>query len=328
MTKKNVIFVSGIVAGILTLAGQGAIAETLTWDMPTPYGETNFHTVNIKTFADDVKEATGGKLNIIVHSGGSLIKHPEIKNAVRSAQVPIGEFLLSRLSNENPVFGVDSVPFLASNYDQAQKLWVASKGRTAALLERQGLKVLFAVPWPPQGLYAKKEINTIEDLKGVKFRAYNAATERVAQLANAVPTQVEVPDIPQAFATGRIAAMITSPSTGANTKAWDFVSNFYHTQAWLPKNITVVNAKAFGELDKATQDAVMAAAKVAETRGWKASMAETDSKITVLKKNGMNVEKPSPMLESSFREIGKTMTSEWVEQAGSDGAAILDAYRL
>lgn len=314
--------IAGVAVATFTWSAQAG-----TWDMPVPYGENNFHTVNIKAFADDVRKATGGKLDIKVHSGGSLVKHPEIKNAVRSAQVPIGEFLLSRLSNENPVFGVDSVPFLASDYGQAKKLWAASKGQTEALFERQGLMILFAVPWPPQGIYAKKSINAIGDLKGLKFRAYNAATERVAQLAGAVPTQVEVPDIPQAFATGRVEAMITSPSTGANTKAWDYVSNFYHTQAWMPKNITVVNAKAFAKLDKATQDAVMAAAKAAEARGWKASMAETDAKIAVLKKNGMKVLAPSAKLTSDLQAIGKTMTSEWAKKAGSDGTAILDAYK-
>lgn len=319
-------YLRSLAAGAV-VAGFSWTAQAATWDMPTPYGETNFHTVNIKKFADDVKAATGGKLDIKVHSGGSLIKHPEIKNAVRGGQVPIGEFLLSRLSNESPVYGVDSVPFLASNYDQARKLWQASKAKTEELLKRQGLQVLYAVPWPPQGLYAKKDVGSLADLKGLKFRAYNAATERVAQLAGAVPTQIEVPDIPQAFATGRVEAMITSPSTGANTKAWDYVSNFYHMQAWMPKNIIVVNAKAFAKLDKGTQDAVMAAAMTAEMRGWEASKAETDSKIAMLKKNGMKVSPPSSALTGELQKIGETMTMEWAKQAGGDGAAILDAYR-
>jgi len=295
--------------------------------MPTPYGDNNFHTINIKQFADDVKAATGGALTITVHSAGSLIKHPEIKNAVRGGQVPIGEFLLSRLSNENAVFQIDSIPFLAVNYADAARLWAASRPAIEKLLDRQGLKVLFAVPWPPQGLYAKKEINTVADLKGLKFRAYNTATERLAQLAGAVPTQVEVPDIPQAFATGRVAAMITSPSTGANTKAWDFVSNFYHTQAWLPKNVAVVNEKAFARLDKKTRAAVLDAAAKAEARGWEASKAETADKIAVLKKNGMTVRDPSPALADGLKKIGATMTEEWLAKTGDTGAAILKAYR-
>lgn len=314
-------------AGALTLGlSFPAFAQT-KWDMPTPYGETNFHTQNIIKFAEGVKAATNGELTIAVHSGGSLIKHPEIKNAVRSGQVAIGEFLLSTLANENPVFGVDSVPFLANSYDAAAKLWKASRERTEEALAKQGLTILFAVPWPPQGVYAKKELNTIQDLKGVKFRAYNAATERLAQLAGAVPTQIEVPDIPQGFATGRVDAMITSPSTGANTKVWDFLTHYYDTQAWLPKNIVVVNKVIFDALDEASRNALLDAAKAAEARGWEASKQETAIQTKTLADNGVNVAMPSEALAASMREIGETMTEEWLEQAGADGKTIIDSYK-
>ena len=186
--------------------------------------------------------------------------------------------------------------------------------------------VLFSVPWPPQGLYSKSEINKLGDLKGVKFRAYNTATEKLAKLAGAVPTQIEVPDIPQAFSTGRVDAMITSPSTGANSKAWDFVKNYYDTQAWLPKNIVVVNKRAFRSLDKNVQQAVNTAAKAAETRGWQMSMKETADKTAALKQNGMTVHTPTPELMAGLKGIGKEMTDEWKKKAGADGQAILDAY--
>ena len=190
-------------AAAAAFAASPALAQT-KWDMPTPYPDANFHTQNIAKFADDAKRATNGGLEIKIHSNGSLFKHPEIKNAVRGGQVPIGEFLLSRLANENAVFEVDSVPFLATSYDDAKRLWAASRSATEKLLDKEGLMVLFSVPWPPQGLYAKSQVNAIDDLKGVKFRAYNTATEKLAKLAGAVPTQIEVPDIPQAFSTGQI----------------------------------------------------------------------------------------------------------------------------
>jgi len=313
----------GLGAAVALTAGTAAAAN---WDMPTPYGATNFHTVNIMKFAEDVKKATGGKLTIKVHPGGSLIKHPEIKNAVRNGQVPIGEFLLSRLSNENAVYQVDSIPFLASSYGAARKLWDASRGPIEKQLAKQRLKVLYAVPWPPQGLYAKKNVNSVGQLKGIKFRAYNSAMERLAQLSGMVATQVEVPDIPQAFSTGRVDAMITSPSTGANTKAWDFVSHFHHTQGWLPKNVVVVNARAFAKLPAAQQAALMAAAKTAEKRGWAASQAETSAKIAVMKKNGMSIVTPSATLMTGLKKIGGMMTEEWKKKAGADGAMILKAY--
>ena len=314
-------------AGVLAAGLAVSAARAASWDMPTPYGDKTFHTVNIRQFADDVAKATGGKLKINVHSAGSLIKHPEIKNAVRRGLVPIGEVLMSRLSNEDPVFAVDSIPFLATNYDEAKKLWAASRPVIEKKLAAQGLKLLFAVPWPPQGIYARKEIRRVEDLKGLKMRAYNATTERLAKLAGAVPTQVEVPDIPTAFSTGRVEAMITSPSTGANSKAWDFVKYFHHTQAWLPKNMVIVNAGAFAKLPADQQQAVLTAARTAEARGWEMSKKETAEKIAILKKNGMVVVTPTPELMAGLKKIGATMTAEWEKQAGADGAAILKAYR-
>ncbi|MXN63498.1 C4-dicarboxylate ABC transporter substrate-binding protein [Stappia sp. GBMRC 2046] len=303
-----------------------AFAET-KWDMPTPYGDNNFHTMNIAEFAGDVGEATGGSLTIQVHSAGSLFKHPEIKNAVRKGLAPIGEVLISRLSNEDPIFGLDSVPFLATSYDDAKKLYDASRPLLEKKLEEQGLQLLFAVPWPPQGIYAKKEVTSLDDLKGVKFRAYNAATEQIAQLAGAVPTQVEVPDIPTAFSTGRVDAMITSPSTGANTKAWDFLSHYHDTQAWLPKNMVIVNKAAFDALSDDEKKAVLDAAAEAETRGWEASKTETADKTKVLSDNGITVVAPSDALMGGFAEIGATMVEEWKASAGDEGAAVIDAYR-
>ncbi|TWI90171.1 extracellular solute-binding protein (family 7) [Roseibium hamelinense] len=230
------------------------------------------------------------------------------------------------MSNEDPVFGVDSVPFMANSYDAAWKLYQASKPVLEEKLSEQGLQLLYTVPWPPQGIYAKKDINTIDDLKGLKFRAYNASTERMAQLAGAVPTQVEVPDLPTAFSTGRVEAMITSPSTGANSKAWDFLSHYYDTQAWLPKNMVIVNKRAFDGLSDAEKAAVLEAAAAAETRGWEASKAETADKTKILEDNGIKVSAPSDALQSSLQDIGATMVGEWKDSAGDDGAVIVEAF--
>ncbi len=304
----------------------GALAET--WDMPTPYPDATFHTVNIHQFAEDVKAASNGDLEINVHSAGSLFKHKEIKKAVRSRQVAIGEFFMGLLANENPVFAMDTLPFLATDYAEAEKLWGVTKPRITELLEQQGLMVLFSVPWPPQGLYAKKEINAADDLKGIKFRAYNASTTRLAELSGAVPTQIEVADLAQAFATGRIEAMITSPSTGVSSKAWDYLSYFHHTQAWIPKNVVVINKAAFEGLSSATQKAVLSAAAKAEARGWDMSRAETDEKIAILKQNGVNIITPSASLMGSLREFGATMSAEWAAKAGDEGQALLKQYGM
>lgn len=307
--------------------GLTSTSQAATWDMPTPYPDKTFHTQNIIEFAKDVETATGGALKIKVHSAGSLFKHPEIKNAVRGGQVPLGEFFLSRLSNEHAAFGADSQPFLATNYDDAANLWNAQRGVVAKLLDKQGLMPLFSVPWPPQGLYTKKEIKTVDDLKGIKFRAYNATLETFAKKIGAAPTQVEVPDIPQAFATGRVEAMITSPSTGANSKAWDFVTHFTDIQAWVPKNIVVVSKKAFRKLDKATQEAVLAAAATAETRGLEMSKKETSEKIQIMKDNGVIIVTPSSELMTGLKAVGADMLVDWQKAAGAEGEELLKSYK-
>lgn len=294
--------------------------------MPTPYDEGNFHTVNIKQFVDEVQAATKGKLEIRVHSNGSLYSHPEIKNAVRWGQVPIGEFLLSRLSDEDAVFEIDAVPFLASTYEKASYLWEASKPAIASLLDQQGLMILFAVPWPPEGLYSKRPLKEINDLIGLRFRADDSATAQLARLAGAIPTRIELPDIPKAFTTGRIDAMINSPFTGANAKAWNFVEYFYHTQAWLPKNIVVVNKQAFRRLDKDMQKAVLDAAEHAELRGWDASRQQTSQKLDVLRDNGISVHRPENGLMQALYKIGRKLTVDWSQKAGDDGIQIIRRY--
>jgi TRAP-type C4-dicarboxylate transport system substrate-binding protein len=316
-----------VLAWMLAICGFAVTSFATTWDMPTPYPDKTFHTVNIIQFAKDVEKATNGDLKIKIHSAGSLFKHPEISKAVRGGQVPIGEFFLSLLTNENAVFGADSQPFLATNYEQAQKLWAAQKPVITKLLEKQNLMPLFSVPWPPQGLYTKKPINSVDDLKGIKFRAYNATLEKFANLVGAAPTQVEVPDIPQAFATGRVEAMITSPSTGANSKAWDFIKYYTDIQAWLPKNIVVVNKRAFRKLSKADQQAVLTAAAAAEKRGWEMSKQETATKTAILKEHGVTIVTPSPELMTGLKKVGGEMLQDWKKKAGSEGTTLLKAYK-
>ncbi len=317
---------TGILGAALSVAFASA-ASAVSWDMPTPYPDKTFHTQNIAIFAKEVESATGGKLKIKLHTAGSLFKHKEIKGAVRGGQVPIGEFFLGLLANENPAFGIDTQPFLATNYDDAEKLWAAQRPVVEKLLGEQKMMVLFSVPWPPQGLYTKKEVNSVDDLKGLKFRTYNPTLEKFVTLAGAAPTQVQVPDIPQAFATGRVEAMITSPSTGANSKAWDYLSYYTDIQAWVPKNIVVVNKRAFRKLDKDVQDALLAAAKKAQTRGWEMSKRETAAKIAILKSNGIKIIEPSSALMSGLKKIGETMMADWKEAAGAEGQKILSAYK-
>lgn len=322
MMKKPVGYLLGAALALTT-----GMAGAASWNMATPYPDATFHTQNIQQFAEDIDEATGGELTVTVHSAGSLVKHPQIKRAVQTGQVQAGEVFISILGNEDPIYTVDSIPFLATSYEEARHLWEASRGAIEARLEEDGVMLLYSVAWPAQGLYTSREVTSIEDLKGLRFRAYNSATSRLSELTGMEPTQVEVPEIPQAFATGIVEAMITSPSTGANSKAWDFVDRFYDIQAWIPKNMVIVDRRAFDALDEDTRRAVLEAARSAEKRGWEMSMAEAEEKKRILRENGMQVLQPSEELIEGFNEIGQTMTREWLEQAGEDGRAIIEAYR-
>ncbi len=307
--------------------GIGAAAHAETWDMPTPYGDGTFHTVNIREFAADVAAATENGLEIEVHSAGSLFPHGEIKNAVRSGQVPAGEFFLSTLANEDLAFGMDSQPFLATSYADAEALWAAQKPVVEELLAAQGLMPLFSVAWPAQGLYTNGEIRTVDDLAGLRFRAYNPALEQFAALAKAAPVQVEAADIPQAFTTGQVEAMITSPSTGADSKAWDFVNTYTQIDAWVPKNIVVVNRRAFDRLDESVQTAILEAAASAEARGWEMSKAEAAAKTAEMAANGMTIAAPSPELVAGLQAIGEEMLAQWKNDASPEALKILEAYQ-
>jgi TRAP-type C4-dicarboxylate transport system substrate-binding protein len=315
------------ISAVAALAFAAGAAAQTKWDMPTPYAATNFHTENVVQFAADVEKATGGKLKITVHSNASLFKAPEIKRAVQGGQAQIGEILLSGYSNEDPIFGLDSVPFLATSYAESAKLWKVSRKAVEERFAKQGMMVLYAVPWPPQGIYSSRSLNSVADMKGLKMRSYNPYTSRIAELSGAQPVTIQAAELAQAFATGAVNANITSGATGYDTKAWEVVKNYYDTQAWLPKNLVFVNRKAFDALDKATQSAVLKAAADAEARGWKISEEKTSWYLAELTKNGMNVAAPSAQLKADFQKIGATMTGEWLQKAGADGKAIIDAFR-
>lgn len=305
------------------LFASAAFAQT-KWDMPTPYSDGTFHTKGVRQFADEV--AKGGKLQITVHSNASLIKHPEIKRAVQTRQVPIGEILISVLANESPLFAFDSNPFLANGYDKEKKLWSVAKPHIEKRLDAQGIRILYSVPWPPQALWAKKEIRSLADMKGLKFRTYSPTTSRLAELVGAIPTTVQLPEVPQAFRTGVVDLMITSSSGGVDSQAWDYLSHFYDTEAFLPHNIVFVNEAAFAKLDAATQKAMLEAAARAEERGWKASEEDNQRAIKMLGEKGIKVAKPDAKLAAEFAAIGKTISEEWAKRAGAEGEAILRGY--
>ena len=319
-----------LAASLLSLSlGVAAPAAAQTkWDLPTAYPATNFHTENITQFANEVDKASGGKLKIQVHPNASLFKAPEIKRAVQGGQAQIGEILLVNFENEDPLYGLDGIPFLATSYADSMKLYKASRKAVDERLAKQGMMLLFTVPWPPQGIYSKKPLSTVADMKGLKWRAYSPATAKIAELVGAQPVTIQAAEVPQALATGVMDSYMSSGATGFDSKTYEHIKNWYDTQAWLPKNAVIVNKKAFDALDKTTQAAVMKAAAAAETRGWKSSEEKNGWYIDQLKAKGMNIAKPTEQLMADMRKVGNLMLAEWLRKSGGDGRKVIDAYRL
>jgi TRAP-type transport system periplasmic protein len=320
---KSIKFAVSLAA--LALAGQ--VCAQTKWDLPAAYPATNFHTENLEQFAQEVDKLSGGKLRITVHANASLFKAPEIKRAVQGGQAQAGEILLVNFENEWKIFGADGIPFLADSYDAAAKLWRAQKPLLEKKLGEQGMMVLYAVAWPPQGIYTKRTLNSAADMKGLKWRAYSPATARIAELVGAQPVTVQAAELSQAMATGVVDSYMSSGSTGWDTKTYEQIKNFYDTQAWLPKNAVIVNKAAFAALDKPTQDAVLKAAAAAEQRGWEMSRKTNREVLEKLKANGMQILTPPPQLKADMKKVGDQMLREWLEKAGPEGQQMVDAYR-
>ena len=314
-------------AAVLLAASAPLLAQAQTkWDLPAASPASNFHTENLVQFASDVDKASGGKLKIQVHPNASLFKANEIKRAVQGGQAQIGEILLTAYSNEWPIYAADGLPFLADSYDEAAKLYKVQRPLLEKKLAEQGMMLLYSVAWPPQGIYAKKPINAAADLKGVKWRAYSPSTARIAELVGAQPVTVQAAELSQAMATGVIESYMSSGSTGYDTKTYEHLKIWVDTQAWLPKNAVLVNKAAFDALDKPTQAAVIKAGADAEVRGWASSKAKNTEYIELLKKNGMTIQAPTAQLKADMKKVGDTMLKEWLDKAGPEGKALIDAF--
>ena len=325
MKRRSLLLGSAFAAAGLLLATP-TLAQT-KWDLPAGYPAGNPHTQNLTQFAADVQKATNGKLNITVHPNGALFKAPEIKRAVQAGQAQIGEVLMSLLENENPVFGADAVPFVATGFDASFKLWQAQRPVVEKILAGQGIRLLYAVAWPPQGIYTKKPLNAAADMKGLKWRAYNPATTRIAQLVGAQPLTIQAAELSQALSTGVVDSFMSSGATGVDSKVWESLTHFATVDAWLPKNMVIINQKEFDKLDKATQDAVLAAGKAAEERGWKRMRDYTTESLATLRNNKLTVYEPNAAFKAELTKMGETMLNEWLQKSGPDGQAIIGAFR-
>ncbi|XIA64990.1 TRAP transporter substrate-binding protein [Bradyrhizobium sp. TZ2] len=297
-----------------------AMAQT-KWNLPAAYPADNPHSVNLMAFAKDVGDATGGKLQITVHPAASLFKAPEIKRAVATGQAQAGEVLISLHEKRRSDVRHRRYPVPGDELSGSQEAVarVEAGSRKEARIARSSAPLRGAVG--SAGHLCQKDLNTVEDMKGLKWRAYNVGTSRIAELVGAQPVTIQAAELPQALATGVVNAFMTSGSTGYDSKSWETMTHFYDTQAWIPKNVTFVNKAAFDALDKPTQDAILKAAAVAEERGWKLAEEKAKWYLEQLQANKMKVLPPPPALKAGLEKIGEQLTADWLKKAGTDGEA-------
>ena len=303
-----------------------AAAQT-RWVAASPYAETNFHTRNLRAFLQDIAEASGGALVVQGHHNGSLLPMAQIKRGVQTGQVQLGEILLSAYGNEDPFFEVDSVPFLADTWPASVALREATEPFIRARLERQGLTLLYMVHWNSQGFYTRAPLTGLEQLRGTRLRAFNTLTFRFAELLGAQPVTVQVPDIPQAFATNLVNILFTSAQTGVDASAWDFAGHFTDVGGMRPRNAVFANSRALAALDPAARKAVLDAAARAAARGAEMSREAEGAMLDRLRRQGMQVTAAPPAMQAALREIGAKQTQEWLQRAGPDGGQMLERYR-
>lgn len=321
MQRLLVLVLLACLAAVLPAAAQ------TRWDLATAYPADNFLTQNVQQFAGDVERASGGKLRIVLHPGGSLLKAREIKRAVQANQVQAGEILLVNHEREDPLYGLDAVPFLATSYADAMKLYRASRKALDERFAAQGMRLLFTVPWPPQGVFSRRPLAAAGDLKGLRFRVSSPATRRIAELTGAQPVDVASADVPRTLASGGIEALMSSGATGVDSHFYEHLKYFYDARAWVPKNAVIVNRKAFEALDRATQAALVRAAAEAEARGWKLSEERNRWYLDQLRDKGMTVAVPNEQLTADLRKVGNVVLAEWQRKSGDGGRRLVEAYR-
>lgn len=314
------------IAAAAAFAAMTSPALAADWNLASPYPEGSHQTRNQKLFAEDVAKVTGGRVKVTVHAAASLYKLPEIKRAVQTGQVALGEILLGTLTNEDPIHGLGMMPFLARDIKDARVLWTAQKPYVAARLDKQGMMLLHGVIWPGQSLFTRKAIDSFDDIKGLKFRVQDPNTSRLAQLIGVTGVRVETADIPQAFLTGIIDGMFTSNATTADLKGWDYIKFAYEANAWYPLNITFVNKNIWAKLDAKDRKAILEASAKAEERGWGMELEETSTKTKLLKDNGVAVVAPPATLMKEFQAAGRKMLEDWKTKVGADGAKLLAEF--
>lgn len=318
-------FAAILMASMLGLSGH-AHAQGADWKIATGYAPELFHTQNIDEFARAVRTATNGQLRLQLHANNTLVPLAQIPQAVRDSKSEVGEMIMTNLVKDIPIAGADAVPFVVGSYADARKLWRWQRPLIEKHFEKHGFKVLFAVPWPPQGLYTTEPVKGVGGLRGAKMRTYNSTTKRIAELMGASPVEVTLANLPQAMERGEINTMITSAVTGVDVKAWRHMKHYYEIYAWIPKNIVFANLTAFQKLPAPLQQTVVEIAAAAEVRGWDRSEVVARTSTDALRANGMKIDTAPAEFSNELKRLGEKFSLEWIRTVGPEANSVFIPY--
>ena len=315
----------------LCAAGMGCAsglhAQTpVQWKLATGYRAESFHTRNLVQFAQEVEAASSGALRIEVFANNTLAKLADIPAAVQGGKAQAGETIMTSLVADMPIAGADAVPFVVRSYADARRMWTLQRPLIEAHFAHKGLKALYAVPWPPQGLFSIATVKSAADFKGTRMRTYNPATVRIAEMLGATAVDVPMVEVNKALAAGQLDSMITSALTGVENQVWGQIRQYYGIDAWFPKNIVFVNQRAFDALPPASRQAVAKAAAEAETRGWAMSEAIAQESVGELQRKGIKVERPTAELNAELKRLGERFSREWVRSVGGEANQLFIPY--
>lgn len=322
---RNFWFCGGVLLGLSFALVFSASADT-RWTLPVEQSSTHYITRIAQDFARQVKRDSKGVLDIDVVVGESVLQQIALKSRISRGEEVLGEVLLSALGEEIPLLELDSLPFLAQNYEQAQRLWGLARADIERQLLATGVRLLYVVPWQPQSLYSRQPLTTPDDLRDLRFGVQSPLLARLADVVGAQSVSIAGTGLREVFEQDVVDVVLASSSSGVDTRVWRATNYFYDVQAFIPKNAVLINERAFRSLPEAARNALLSAGKRAEQQGWALSRALHDRQVKRLEHAGMEVFRQVPdALRIGLDGAGSTMLWEWAGKAGQS-RHVLDAY--
>jgi TRAP-type C4-dicarboxylate transport system substrate-binding protein len=318
---------SVVLVGLLLLVGIGDAGAKTSWNANSVWPPNNHQTIALEEFAAKVKEASGGELEIVVNSGGALgYKGPELLKVVRDGLVPISDILISGVAGDDKIFQLVTLPFLALNFEEAKLLNDLARPYFDKAAAKWGQKILYISPWPGAGLWSKRKVLSVAEMKGLKTRTYDKNGAYVVEATGGTPLSLPFSEVYSALATGVIDSVITSSPTAVDAKFWEVLKYYQPLNITIATNMVNVNLNNFNKLDKKTQDMLVKIGQDMEAAMWQKVKALDKEKEAVCNQNGIESVAVSKEMQAELAKITEKIRSEWLADAPADAKAIYQDY--